>query len=74
MVIESDTSGNNIADIKGIFGIFELIWKQTSPLFMKPHLGPTVKLCYLMVVLFSVGQGQVVWLVLSKECIKEILL
>jgi len=59
--LESDATGRNIADVKGIGGMLRLAWNQTWPLFMKPHLAPTLKLCYLMFILFAIGQGILMW-------------
>lgn len=65
--LESEATGRNIADVKGIGGMFRLIWHQTWPLFVKPHLGPTLKLCYLMFILFSIGHGTLMWYLASKQ-------
>lgn len=59
--IENDTTGQNISDVKGILGMLNLIWNQTWPLFVKPYRGATLSLCYIVFILYSIGQGQVMW-------------
>lgn len=57
----SESTGKNLNAIKGVGGVMCLLWNQTWPLFVPPHLGNTVKLCYLMFVLFSCGHGTFMW-------------
>lgn len=57
----SERTGTALSDVHGFIGVFKLLWNQTWPLFMPPHLGNTLKLCYLMFVLFSVGHGTFMW-------------
>lgn len=57
----SENTGRNLSAIKGVSGVFKLLWNQTWPLFVQPHVGNTVKLCYLMFVLFSCGHGAFMW-------------
>lgn len=59
--IISETSGTSLNNVHGLAGVVKLLWNQTWPLFMPPHLGNTVKLCYLMFILFSVGHGTFMW-------------
>lgn len=57
----AESTGTNLSDVRGIGGVLKLLWNQTWPLFMPPHLGNTIKLCYLMFILFSVGHGTFMW-------------
>lgn len=61
-VIENDTEVRNISEVNGIGGMLRLVWNQTYPLFVEPHSGPMLKLCFIMLALFSIGQGQALWL------------
>lgn len=45
----------------GIYGVLSLVWNQTRPLFQRPNICNTFKLCYLMFVLFSIGHGTFMW-------------
>lgn len=56
-----EPTGTALSDVSGCFGILKLVWNQTWPLFKAPHVGNTLKLCYLMAVLFSVGHGTFMW-------------
>lgn len=57
----AESVGTHLSDVRGFGGILKLLWNQTWPLFVPPHLGNTIKLCYLMFLLFSVGHGTFMW-------------
>lgn len=59
--VHDETTGTNLSDVRGFGGVMKLLWNQTWPLFVAPHLGNTFKLCYLMFILFSVGHGTAMW-------------
>lgn len=56
-----EPTGTALSEVHGVYGILKLVWNQTWPLFQRPHLGSTLKLCYLMFVLFSIGHGTFMW-------------
>lgn len=56
-----EPTGTALSEVHGVYGILKLVWNQTWPLFQQPHLGSTLKLCYLMFVLFSIGHGTFMW-------------
>lgn len=53
--------GNSLSDSKGICGFFNLIVKQTKPVFKKPLFTNTWKMCYMICIIFSVGHGCLMW-------------
>lgn len=52
-------SGNNLAATKGFVNFIKLVWNQTKPIFVPPHLDSTVKLCFMVFTLFAIGHGTV---------------
>lgn len=60
--IENVALGNSLSNAKGIGGIFKLAIKQTTPIFRKPMLENTWKLCYIIFVLFLIAHGGFAWL------------
>lgn len=60
--LEKESSGNSLGATKGFLSILKLLWKQTSPIFLPPHLDNTVKLCFMIFVLFAIGHGAFLWL------------
>lgn len=59
--IIADTSGQNLADTKGVVNILKLVWEQTWPVFAPPHVGKTLKMSFLIFILFSIGHGTFMW-------------
>lgn len=56
-----DVSGTNLSEIRGVKDAFALIWKQTVPLFVPPHLLNMVLLCTSTFALFFVCHGAHMW-------------
>lgn len=59
--LQLENLGSNISDVKGISGMAKLLWNQTWPLFVPPHLSNTLKLSFLMFILFSIAHGTFMW-------------
>ncbi|XP_055305410.1 synaptic vesicle glycoprotein 2A-like [Sitodiplosis mosellana] len=57
----TEPTGIALSKVRGIYGISNLVWNQTWPLFKRPNVGSTFQLCYLMFVLFSIGHGTFMW-------------
>lgn len=55
------TTGTNLAEVKGFGATISLMWKQTKPLFMPPHLGSMLMLCGSLLATFVVSHGQTAW-------------
>lgn len=55
------SSGRNLSEVKGVKNAIQFVWKQTKPVFVAPFLDKTVKLSYLMFVIFSIGHGSYMW-------------
>lgn len=51
----TEPTGTALSEVHGVYGVVKLIWNQTVPLFQRPHAENTLKLCYLMFILFSIG-------------------
>ena len=60
--LQHEESGNNLMATKGFLNILKLVWDQTKPIFIPPHLDSTVKLCFLVFVIFAIGHGILLWL------------
>ncbi|XP_055295579.1 synaptic vesicle glycoprotein 2C-like [Sitodiplosis mosellana] len=59
--IENVTIGNNLSDAKGICDFLSLVIEQTKPVLQKPLFTNTWKLCYIILVMFSIGHGTFMW-------------
>ena len=59
--IENVTLGNSISNAKGIGEFLRLVVKQTTPIFRKPMLENTWKLCYIIFVVFLISHGTFMW-------------
>lgn len=46
---------------KGCCNIIRSIWKQAKPIFQAPYLANTWKLCFIILVIFSIGNGLFMW-------------
>lgn len=55
--IENVTFGSSLSNAKGIGGFLGLVMKPTKPVFQKPLLTNTWKLCYVIFVMFSISHG-----------------
>lgn len=53
--------GNKVDMGKGCCNIIRLLWSQTKPIFQRPLLSNTWKLCYIIFVVFSIGHGTFMW-------------
>lgn len=56
-----ETTGNKLSATKGCLGILKLIWHQTKPIFVAPYVDTTLKLSYILFVLFFIGNGTFLW-------------
>lgn len=52
--------GKKVTNTKGFVNMLKYVWNQTRPIFVPPQLDSTVKLCYIVFVLFATGQGALV--------------
>lgn len=59
--IMAEPTGRSLANVKGFSNTMELVWAQTKPIFMPPFLENTVKLSFMIFVLFAVGHGTFMW-------------
>lgn len=59
--IELEKLGSNLADAKGFIAVLKMMWAQTKPLFLRPHLFNILKLTYLSIGLYTVGHGFYMW-------------
>lgn len=59
--IENVTLGNSLSNAKGIDDLIGMIVKQTTPIFRKPMLTNTWKLCYIIFVMFLISHGTFMW-------------
>lgn len=53
--------GNKVNNGKGCCNVIRLLWSQTKPIFQKPLIENTWKLCYIIFVVFSIGHGTFMW-------------
>lgn len=61
------TLGNNLSDAKGISGFFDLVVKQTKPIFQRPLNVYTWKLSYIIFMVFATGHGALIWLIFNSN-------
>lgn len=61
IVFTSTIDDNNNSSGEGCCYIVKSIWKQTKPIFQAPYLTNTWKLCFIIIVIFSIGHGTFVW-------------
>lgn len=54
-------SGTNLSEVTGFKSTIALIWKQTKPLFMPPHLSGMLMLCGVMLATFFASHGATAW-------------
>lgn len=62
--IEPEKLGSNLADTRGFMAVLSLMWSQTKPLFLKPHVWNMARMSYLSFALFAVAHGFFMWYVL----------
>lgn len=62
-----EPTGTALSEVCGVYGVVKLVWNQTWPLFQRPHVQNTLKLCYLMAVLFSIGHGTFMWYAINEN-------
>lgn len=56
-----ERSGKNLKEVKGFCNIVKFVWDQTRPIFMQPHLENTLKISYIIFVVFAIGHGSFMW-------------
>lgn len=59
--IANESLGNNLGNAKGFCSILRLLWCQTKPIFIQPHLKNTWKLSFIIFVIFSIAHGTFQW-------------
>lgn len=50
-----------LSTTKGFVSTVQFVWNQTKPIFIPPYLDKTVKLCYMVFILFAIGHGTFLW-------------
>lgn len=53
--------GKSLNDVKGFGNIAKFVWAQTKPIFLQPHLENTLKVSYIIFVIFAIGHGSFMW-------------
>lgn len=56
-----ETSTNSVLATKGFTNMLKLVWDQTKPIFVPPYSDSTAKLCFMVVILFAIGHGTMLW-------------
>lgn len=59
--IKVEEIGNSLADTRGFCNVVRLLWSQTKPIFLRPLLTHTWKVCYIEFVIFAVAHGTSTW-------------
>lgn len=57
----SEGTSKQLGETKGFVNIMKLVWNQTKPIFVPPYLDKTLKLSYIMFIVFSIGHGTFMW-------------
>lgn len=56
-----EPTGRSFGNVKGFTHVMQLVWDQTKPIFMPPFVDKTVKLSFIIFVLFAIGHGSFMW-------------
>lgn len=56
-----EITGQKLSATKGFIAISKLIWAQTKPIFVAPYGATTLKLSYMIFILFFVEKGTFLW-------------
>lgn len=60
MAIQRESIGTNLADTS-FSNVAKLLWNQTWPLFLPPHLQNMLLISYLQSVLYGIAHGMNMW-------------
>lgn len=59
--IKEDPGSGALKKVHNVSDAVRLVWNQTHPLFVRPHLSNMLILCLLMFFMFAVSQGMQLW-------------
>lgn len=60
----AEPAGHHISHVSGVSGVMHLMYNQSWPLLVKPHLVTMIQLCCMMFYLFAIGYGNYMWFVI----------
>lgn len=60
-IVEDPGGSSPLKKVHSVSDAVRLVWNQTHPLFVPPHLSNILILCVLMFFMFAVSQGMQLW-------------